>query len=34
VLRKQNAYGNVPSQNTAIIYAGIRWNMHRRDFEF
>lgn len=34
ILRKQNAYGNVPSQNTAIIYAGIRWNMHRRDFEF
>jgi hypothetical protein len=34
VLRKQDAYANVPAQNTSVIYAGIRWNMHRREFEF
>lgn len=34
VFRKQNAYTNSPSQNTTVVYIGIRWNMHRRDFEF
>lgn len=34
VLRKQDAYANIPARNTSIVYAGIRWNMHRREFEF
>lgn len=34
VLRKQDAYANIPAQNTSVIYAGIRWNMHRREFAF
>ena len=34
VVRKQTAYASVPAQNTFIVYAGIRWNMHRREFAF
>lgn len=34
VLRKQDAYANVSAKNTSVIYAGIRWNMHRRNYEF
>jgi hypothetical protein len=34
VYRTQDAYANVAAKNTFIIYAGIRWNMHRREFEF
>lgn len=34
VVRKQNAYLTVGARNTLVIYAGIRWNMHRREFEF
>ena len=34
VVRKQNAYANVETKNTFVIYAGIRWNMHRREFAF
>jgi hypothetical protein len=32
VYRKQSALGI--SENTSVIYAGIRWNMHRREFDF
>jgi hypothetical protein len=32
VYRKETALGT--SANTFIIYAGIRWNMHRRQFDF
>jgi hypothetical protein len=32
VYRKQSALG--VSANTVIVYAGIRWNMHRREFDF
>ena len=34
VYRKQGATSLEPSRNTFIIYGGVRWNMHRRDFEF
>lgn len=34
MFRRQTAYANKPLQNTAVIYLGIRWNMHRRDYEF
>ncbi|HEV7331646.1 MAG TPA: hypothetical protein VGN63_11455 [Flavisolibacter sp.] len=34
VFRKQGAYATVPERMTAVIYAGIRWNMHRREFVF
>jgi hypothetical protein len=34
VYRKENATTIAPSKNTFIVYAGIRWNMHRREFEF
>lgn len=34
VIRNQTAYQNVPERNTVVIYAGIRWNMHRREFDF
>ncbi|HVF80381.1 MAG TPA: capsule assembly Wzi family protein [Flavisolibacter sp.] len=34
VYHRQNAVNNVPERNSVIMYAGIRWNMHRRDFEF
>ena len=34
VFRKQSATSIHPSEGTMIIYGGIRWNMHRRDFEF
>jgi hypothetical protein len=34
VYRKENATIISPAKNTFIIYGGIRWNMHRRDFEF
>ncbi|MGN6399278.1 MAG: hypothetical protein ACTHMD_02420, partial [Flavisolibacter sp.] len=32
VYRKQSALS--VSDNTPVIYAGIRWNMHRREFDF
>ncbi|MGZ3895877.1 MAG: hypothetical protein ACXVBN_00415 [Flavisolibacter sp.] len=32
VYRKQDAPGL--SENTSVIYAGVRWNMHRREFDF
>lgn len=34
VVRKQNAYAAVPSKNTTVLTIGVRWNMHRREFEF
>ncbi len=34
VYRKQDAYASVPAASTFVVYAGIRWNMHRREFEF
>jgi len=34
VVRKESATAVSPSRNTFIIYGGIRWNMHRREFEF
>lgn len=33
VYRSQTA-PSISNQNTTVISAGIRWNMHRRDFEF
>jgi hypothetical protein len=32
VYRKESALGT--SANTFVIYAGIRWNMHRREFDY
>jgi hypothetical protein len=32
VYRRQSALG--ASASTVIIYAGIRWNMHRREFDY
>ena len=33
--RKESSVSNLlPSENTFIISAGVRWNMHRRDFDF
>jgi hypothetical protein len=32
VYHKQSALS--VSNNTSVIYAGIRWNMHRREFDF
>jgi hypothetical protein len=34
IVRKVGATTVVPSQNTFIMNAGVRWNMHRREFEF
>lgn len=35
VMRKVSSESaRIPSSNTFIISAGIRWNMHRRDFDF
>jgi len=34
VIRKENETIIKPAKNTFIIYAGIRWNMHRREFDF
>lgn len=34
VHRKQAAYYKTPEQSTTVIYFGVRWNMHRRDYEF
>ncbi len=34
VYRRQTAYYKTPEQNTKVIYFGVRWNMHRRDYEF
>jgi hypothetical protein len=34
VHRRQSAYYKTPEQSTTVIYFGIRWNMHRRDFDF
>jgi hypothetical protein len=34
VVRKESATTIAPSKNTSIIYFGIRWNMHRREFDF
>ena len=34
VYRKQAATTLDPSRSSVIVYAGVRWNMHRREFEF
>ncbi|MBO9684202.1 MAG: hypothetical protein J7502_16300 [Flavisolibacter sp.] len=34
VLRKESATTIAPSKNTSIINLGVRWNMHRREFDF
>lgn len=34
VVRKESATTIAPSKNTSIIYFGVRWNMHRREFDF
>ena len=34
VFRKQSAFQTTAEKNTVVIYAGIRWNMHRREFDF
>ena len=34
VYRREAATILQPSKNTFVIYAGIRWNMHRREFDF
>lgn len=34
VIRKENATIVSPARNTSVVYFGIRWNMHRRDFDF
>jgi len=34
VYRKEARTSISPSANSTIIFAGIRWNMHRRNFEF
>src|SRR5437763_16516026 len=33
VVRKQTFQFD-PTQNTFVIYLGVRWNMHRREFDF
>lgn len=34
VIRKENATIISPAKNTSVLYFGVRWNMHRRDFDF
>lgn len=34
VYRKQNAVTTGVDKSTTVIYAGIRWNMHRREFDY
>jgi len=34
VTRKESATIIAPSKNSSIIYLGVRWNMHRREFDF
>lgn len=34
VLRKESSTTISPAKNTSVIYAGFRWNMQRREFEF
>ena len=34
VRRTQTAYYTTPEQTTTVFYFGVRWNMHRRDYEF
>ena len=34
VLRKESATTVSPAKNSSIIYAGFRWNMQRREFDF
>jgi hypothetical protein len=34
VYRKEGATTITPAKNTMIIYGGVRWNMHRREFDF
>jgi hypothetical protein len=34
VYRKESATVNNPARSTFITYAGVRWNMHRREFDF
>jgi hypothetical protein len=34
VARKESATTISPSKNTSVIYFGVRWNMHRREFDF
>ena len=32
--KETSASPQLPSENTVVISAGIRWNMHRREFDF
>ena len=34
VYRRESATVIAPGKNTIIMYAGIRWNMHRREFDY
>ncbi len=34
VYRKEAATTIAPGRNTFVVYGGVRWNMHRREFEF
>lgn len=34
IVRKENATIVSPAKNSSIVYFGIRWNMHRREFDF
>lgn len=34
IIRKVGATDLAPSQSTFVINAGVRWNMHRREFDF
>ena len=34
VFRKEAETTVSPAKNTSVVYFGVRWNMHRRDFEF
>lgn len=34
VFRKQSATTVSPATNTSVVYLGVRWNMHRREFDF
>jgi len=34
VFRKEAETTISPARNTSVVYFGIRWNMHRRDFDF
>ena len=34
VMRRENLTILNPARNTLVVYAGVRWNMHRREFDF